>query len=234
MTTSGKSTASTKRTFWTVAAFYLLIAFEFFYMASPFAVYFYSVYGPGLNFMNNSPVLAWLSSIFLPHVVLETKSWLLNIHNEIGAVLFILGLLAFGYGAVQVYYHKLAKKGAVTGGAYNFIRHPQYASLALSSFVRLLIMWPRYIVLLLFITMLFAYYFLAKVEENECERKFGASYLDYKNKTGMFLPFPCSLPAKWLHFSAVRAVKECFPSSPSILCFVELPLRLPVVSSGGL
>ena len=41
----------------------------------------------------------------------------------------------------------------------------------------------------MFVTMLFAYYFLAKVEERECEEKFGQSYIDYKNRTNMFLPF---------------------------------------------
>jgi len=54
-------------------------------------------------------------------------------------------------------------------------------------------MWPRYIVLLPFTAILFAYYFLAKIEEIECEEKFGEAYIDYKNKTGMFLPFRVSL-----------------------------------------
>lgn len=179
---------STKRTFWVVAAFYMLIAFEFLYMASPFALYFYSVYRPSLSFLNQYPGLAWLVSFFLPHIVIETSSTLVNLHNVIGAVLTAIGFLAFCVGAGQVYYHKLARKGAVTGGIYNIIRHPQYASLALCSF-GLLVLWPRYIVLVMFITMLFAYYFLARVEERECEEKFGQSYLDYKNSTNMFLPF---------------------------------------------
>jgi hypothetical protein len=42
-----------KKYFWIGSAFYLLIGFEFFYMVSPFAVYFYSVYGPGLTFINS-------------------------------------------------------------------------------------------------------------------------------------------------------------------------------------
>ena len=166
----------------------MLIAFEFFYMASPFAIYFYSVYGPGLNFVNDNPTLAWLSTVFLPHMVVETSSMLVNLHNVIGASLAAVGLLAFCVSAGQVYYYKLARKGAVTGGIYNFIRHPQYVSLVICSF-GLLLLWPRYIVLLSFIAMLFAYYFLAKVEENECEEKFGQTYIEYKNKTNMFLPF---------------------------------------------
>jgi protein-S-isoprenylcysteine O-methyltransferase Ste14 len=173
----------------------MLIAFEFFYMASPFALYFYSVYRPALNLINRFPGSAWLASFFLPHVVVETSSPLVNAHNAIGAVLAAVGFLAFCIGAIQVYYHKLARKGAVTGGIYNIIRHPQYASFVLCSF-GLLWLWPRFLVLILFVTMLFAYYFLAKVEEKECEERFGQSYLDYKNRTNMFLPFRILLTGK--------------------------------------
>ncbi len=99
-----------KKTSWAVSVFYLLIVFEFFYMASPFAAYFYSVYGPGLNFMNSNPALAWVSSMFLPHIVVDTSSSLLNQHNIVGSILFFGGFLTFCVGAGQVYYYKLAKK----------------------------------------------------------------------------------------------------------------------------
>lgn len=178
--------AAAKRTFWAVALFYMLIAFEFFYMASPFAFYFYSVYGPALNFVNNNSSLSWLIGVFLPHYA-KTSSDLLNMHIWIGLALAVLGFLAFCIGAGQVYYHKLARKGVVTGGVYNYIRHPQYVSLIVCSF-GLLLLWPRYIVLVSFVTVLFAYYFLARAEEKECALKYGQSYIDYQNKTGMFLP----------------------------------------------
>lgn len=179
-----------KNTFWGAAAFYFLIAFEFLYMASPFAVYFYSVYRPVLNFFNEIPVLSGLIRYFMPHFT-TTSSTLINLHNIVGGVLALGGFICFSIGACQVYYHKLARKGAVTGGVYNFIRHPQYASFIVCSF-GLLLLWPRYIVLIMFVTMLLAYYLLARVEERECEAKFGQSYIDYKNKTGMFLPFKLS------------------------------------------
>jgi protein-S-isoprenylcysteine O-methyltransferase Ste14 len=190
-----KQNSSVRRTFWVAAAFYALIAFEFFYMASPFALYFYSVYAPGLNLPNNNPMLAWLSSFFLPHIVIETASPLMNLHNIIGGVLAAVGLMACCVGASQVYYHKLARKGAVTGGIYNFIRHPQYAALIISGF-GMLLLWPRYMVLIMFTAMLFVYYFLARAEERECEEKFGQSYIDYRNKTNMFLPFRVPLVDK--------------------------------------
>ena len=207
---------SVKRTFWAVAAFYMLIAFEFLYMASPFAVYFYSVYEPGLNFLNEYPNAAWLISFFLPHIVEETSSTLINVHNVVGIVLAVIGFVAFCAGAGHVYYFKLRRKGVVTGGIYNVIRHPQYVSLAICSF-GLLLCWPRYIVLVMFITILFAYYFLAKAEERECEEKYGQAYRDYTTRTNMFLPFrlpfagrfsalPKSRPAKFLYALVVYAL----------------------------
>jgi protein-S-isoprenylcysteine O-methyltransferase Ste14 len=192
MSTHTERHSATKRTFWAVAILYALIAFEFFYMASPFAVYFYSVYGPGLSFINDYPALGWLTLVFLPHIVVETSSVLLNLRTVVGAVLATVGFVAFCLGAGQVYYYKLARKGVVTGGIYNVIRHPQYASLAICSF-GLLLLWPRYIVLLSFVAMLFAYYFLADVEESECEEKFGETYREYKNRTKMFVPFDAPL-----------------------------------------
>lgn len=181
-----------KKTFWTLAVFYFLIGFEFFYMASPFAMYFYSIYGTGLDFIQDNAVLSWLSSLFLPHIVKETKSIMIDLLDELGAIIFISGFLAFCFGAVQVYYNKFTKKGAVTGGIYKIIRHPQYTAFAISGF-GLLILWPRYIVLFIYIAMLIIYYFLAKAEEYECEKKFGQSYIDYKNKTNMFLPIKIKL-----------------------------------------
>jgi hypothetical protein len=50
--TNDKSIA--KKTYWPVLGIYLLIAFEFFYMASPFAIYFYSVYKPLWDYWINS------------------------------------------------------------------------------------------------------------------------------------------------------------------------------------
>ena len=183
-----------KKTFWAIWMFYLLIAFEIIYMISPFAIYYYSIYGKGLNFLSSNPVTAWMSSFFLPHIV-ETSLIILNIFKEVGWGLAILGFLAFFIGASQIYYYKFSKKGAVIGGIYKYIRHPQYVSLSICSF-GLLLVWPRYLVLIMFIIMLFTYYFLARAEEKECEVRFGKSYSDYMNNTNMFLPFSIPLTDK--------------------------------------
>jgi protein-S-isoprenylcysteine O-methyltransferase Ste14 len=156
-------------------------------MATPFAAFFYSIYGPILNFTNHHLSLAWLNDTFLPHIVRDTSSFLLNLHEPVGLVLFMIGILGFSSGVVQVYYAKLFSKKAVLGGLYRFIRHPQYLSLIVWG-AGLVLLWPRTIVLLFFVTMIFIYYRLARIEENECAEKYGEVYREYKQKKGMFFP----------------------------------------------
>ena len=178
---------SYKSPYWTVALFYALIAFEFFYMATPFAVYFYGVYKPFLGFLDKFPSVSWITGFFLPHLAEDTKSPIINSLKTTGVIIASAGLLTFLICAFQVYYAKILKKGMVNGGLYKYIRHPQYTAFAVCSF-GLLLLWPRYLVLIMFITMLFAYYLLAKAEESECENRFGEGYLQYKKNTYMFLP----------------------------------------------
>ena len=166
--------------------FYLVIVFEIIYMITPFALFYYSAYGPSLNFLNKSPVTAWSAGFFLPHFT-ETSSAILNALNGTGKMLFLIGFALFLIGAAQIYFAKFFKKGAVTGGLYRFVRHPQYTAFAIMGLGTLLV-WPRYIILIMFVTMLFVYYALARKEERECRQKYGDDYLDYVNETSMFLP----------------------------------------------
>ena len=177
-----------KTTSWIAFAFYFLIAFEFFYMVTPFAVYFYSVYNPALDLFSSNPLFLWLNQTFLPHVVAETKSPLLNQLHAVGGTLFLAGCLLFLIGATQVYYHKLFRKREVTGGLYRWARHPQYTGLMIAG-LGLLLLWPRFIVLIAYLSMLFVYFFLARIEERECLAKFGKAYADYREITPMFLPW---------------------------------------------
>jgi protein-S-isoprenylcysteine O-methyltransferase Ste14 len=174
-------------TAWTVGLFYALIAFEFFYMATPFAVYFYGAYLPGLESLSKIRGIRWLTHFFLPHFA-PSSSALINAASAIGAGLTAAGLLGFAIGAVQIYSRKLLKRGAAVGGIYRFIRHPQYASLILSG-VGMLLLWPRFLAALFFVAMVFIYGGLASLEERECLMKYGPSYADYLRATPRFLPF---------------------------------------------
>jgi protein-S-isoprenylcysteine O-methyltransferase Ste14 len=169
-----------------VWALYVAIGFEILFMISPFALYYYSTYGPSLNFLHGSPWTAWLTHFFLPHFSM-TASPLLNSLRGAGQLLVLVGSLVFLACFAQLYWAQFRRKGAVLGGLYRWSRHPQYLALAITGLGTLLA-WPRFLVLIAYITMLFLYGWLARVEEERCLRKYGVSYRDYMARTGMFLP----------------------------------------------
>jgi protein-S-isoprenylcysteine O-methyltransferase Ste14 len=169
-----------------VFVLYLLIGLEIVIMISPFAAYFYSVYGPLLNFLYDYKITAWLTGFFLPHAVVS-KSTLLNVIGGFGRILFSLGLIAFLIGAIQIYSAKFRRKGMVSSILYRWVRHPQYLFLAIAGF-GLLLFWPRFLILVLYISMLFVYYLLARHEEQRMLAKYGDSYQAYMENTAMFLP----------------------------------------------
>jgi len=166
--------------------FYVAIAFEFLFMITPFALYFYSAYTPALKWLNATPLTSWLTAFFLPHFS-QSTSVLLNSLNSAGWWLAYAGLLLFLVSAIQLYGSKLFGKGAVTGWLYRFLRHPQYLALAILG-LGVTLIWPRFLVLLTYVTMLFLYRALAQIEEARCVEKYGESYVRYQQKTGMFLP----------------------------------------------
>lgn len=172
--------------FWASAGFYILIAFEFFYMASPFAAYFYAVYGPGMDGLQGLGLVNWTLWFFLPHIVEHTRSPFIDQAETLGLILFFGGLAAFAIGAFQVYRAKLLKRGAVMGGLYAAIRHPQYTALIVAS-IGMLLIWPRFLVLFATVAVIFAYVALARVEEADCLHRY-PGYAAYHARTGMFIP----------------------------------------------
>jgi protein-S-isoprenylcysteine O-methyltransferase Ste14 len=167
-------------------AFYVVLVFEILFMISPAALFFYAVYGPVLGFLNGAPETAWLTQFFLPHIA-ATGNPVLDHTHVAGGLLIVLGLIVFLAGALPLYWSKIRRRGAVTGGIYRLVRHPQYVGLAVMGLGTLLL-WPRFLVLLAFVTMLFLYRLLAGWEEAQCLARFGDSYRAYRQRTGMFLP----------------------------------------------
>lgn len=164
---------------------YVLIGLEVLFMITPFALYFYGVYGPVLDFLAASRLTAWTTEFFLPHMVFVSDPLLVALSYL--QALFVIGLVFFLLAAVPLYYGRLTGKGVVTFGPYSRIRHPQYLSLAISGF-GLLLYWPRFIVLLFYVTMLFVYYLLARNEEWRMKREQPGIYETYMAGTWMFLP----------------------------------------------
>lgn len=172
---------------------YTLIVLEILFMVSPFAAYYYSIYATPLNALQESASTAWLTMYLLPHFT-YSDSWLANGLVLISWPLILLGIVVFVFGFCQIYWAKFTGKGAVAVGLYRFIRHPQYVALAIIGLGSSMY-WSRYIVVIAFVSMLCLYYFLARVEERICLDKFGASYREYLEKTGMF--FPKRWEARW-------------------------------------
>lgn len=216
--------------------FYLIIVLEFLYMISPLALYFYSAYGPALNLLHRSPSTAWLTAFFLPHFS-QTSSLPLNKLHAVGENVALAGLLIFGIGAVQIYWAKIRRKNAVMGGLYACIRHPQYLGLAVLGFGTMLI-WPRFLVLVCYVTMLFLYVLLARWEEERCLDKYGESYRSYQARTGMFLPrglthwIPDVLPTTGgKRFSAMLAIYAIATGAAVGLAFELRNYSLSKISS---
>jgi protein-S-isoprenylcysteine O-methyltransferase Ste14 len=163
-----------------------IVALEIVIMISPFAFFFYAVFNPFLQALNQSPMTRWLTAFFLPHMIAPPDE-VLRVIRILGSVFFVGGSLLFLLCAIQVYLGKLLKRGVATRGLYRVIRHPQYLGLGLAA-LGLVIMWPRFLNLALFALMLFLYYLLAKDEESRMTRRFGEIYLAYRKRTGMFFP----------------------------------------------
>lgn len=166
--------------------FYAVFVLEILFMISPFALYFYSVYGPVLNLFHGSAATSWLTSFFLPHFSTTGLALVDNL-SSVGLLLAFGGLGLFLIGFIQIYANKLTGRGAVSGGLYRFIRHPQYTALIVAG-VGTLLIWPRFMVLVSFVTMVFLYSWLARHEETVCREKYGHSYREVERRTGRFLP----------------------------------------------
>jgi len=165
---------------------YFIIAFEVLIMISPFAGFFYSVFNPVLLKLAALPSTRWLSAFYLPHMVLP-QDGLLQFVRVMGSVLFVIGIAAFLVCAGQIYTAKLKKKGAVLGGLYSFIRHPQYLALGVAG-LGLSILWPRFLTIVLWLLMTIVYYFLAKDEERRMLNSHEDTYRAYMSRIGMFFP----------------------------------------------
>lgn len=165
---------------------YFIICLEILIMISPFAGLFYSVFNPFLLETAKYPATKWLSSFFLPHMAVPPDDFLKFI-RIIGSVLFVGGIVVFLTCAIQVYANKFVRKGAVSKGLYSFIRHPQYLGLGITG-IGLSILWPRFLVAVLWLVMIIIYYFLSKDEERRMLKEHPATYREYMDRTGMFLP----------------------------------------------
>lgn len=139
-------------------------------------------------------IIAWIFGSKLPDGILWGHTLIGYIGHTgmyVGSALMIIGvvLVILGWNVVyKRYWRKEAGQGElVTESIYRYIRHPQYTGFMLITFgmlldwatLPMLIMWPVIAVL---------YYRLARKEEGEMIAEFGQQYVQYQQRTGMFLP----------------------------------------------
>jgi protein-S-isoprenylcysteine O-methyltransferase Ste14 len=209
---------------WVLSALYGLVMIEVLIMISPFAFYWYSLYAPTLQGLHRWRATAWMETFFLPHSVITTSRLLEFLRWQVGTYCFSLGIIAMIILGVQVYTAKLIKKRVATSWAYSRIRHPFYLCLSVAGF-GLLTMWPRIIILILYLGMLFLYYFLARFEEKKMEAAH-PEYAEYRRRTAMFIPGEPGGKLFRLFFGWIR--------NPTLALTVSSLVAIVLVIGGGL
>lgn len=95
-----------------------------------------------------------------------------------------ISLLAEGWREVYL----ATKEGRLaTDKLYGVVRHPQYMGIFLAIFGQL-IHWPTIPTVVLFPVIVWAYYRLAKKEEDQMVQEFGTAYEAYRQSVPMFFP----------------------------------------------
>ena len=103
--------------------------------------------------------------------------------RAVGVWMTLTGMLLVFFGWMKI--HKTS--GLVTDGIYRYMRHPQYTGIFLI-ITGWMFRWLNPTILIMYPILLILYYRLARREEQQVMREYGAAYLKYKEKTPMFFP----------------------------------------------
>jgi protein-S-isoprenylcysteine O-methyltransferase Ste14 len=76
----------------------------------------------------------------------------------------------------------------IQSGPYAFVRHPMYFG-AWTFMFGLLLLYPTWAILILFVSMLAAFSGRARREEMALAERFGSAWAEYKKRTKMIVPF---------------------------------------------
>ncbi|MBV6420910.1 MAG: hypothetical protein DAHOPDDO_02176 [Ignavibacteriaceae bacterium] len=109
-----------------------------------------------------------------------------------GYILLFLGFGIFLQGWRELYKAHQENRLA-TSGLYSIVRHPQYTGLFIALFGEGVVHWPTLFSVGLFPIIIYAYYRLARKEEQKTIEKFGEAYPEYKQNVPMFIP----VKGKW-------------------------------------
>lgn len=144
-------------------------------------------------------LLPWLSKRFtgvdfLSHDaghLLETMfGWKVNPHfgpfHIASNILIVLGFMLLA-SAWRVLYEAQVQHRVATTGPYARIRHPQYVGFVIIMF-GFLLQWPTIVTLLMFPVLLVVYARLARREERDSIKEFGADYERYRARVPALIP----------------------------------------------
>ena len=183
-----------------IVVFGLFLLFTPFYKKSqrkPSSVYMAFVIALALEMFGvplSMYAITWVLGRSLPDGVLWGHTMIGQIGllgMNIAYIFYLLGILLVILGWKEIYRRYWSKeegKGElVTNGIYGYIRHPQYTGFMLIT-LAMILEWATLPLLIMWPLLTIIYYRLAKKEESDMEVEFGSKYIEYRRKTGMFLP----------------------------------------------
>jgi len=136
------------------------------------------------------PLTLYLLSGFLPHMSAPVVPFtvfsfrFLGVEYELMLTSLIAGFVSIIGGALIILGWKkiYCAKNLVTDGIYRYSRHPQYLGMSMV-ILSWMFAWPTIPTTLMGGILLVVYYRLARTEEKELEKEFGAIYKEYAVKT---------------------------------------------------
>ncbi len=139
--------------------------------------------------------IGWLFGFTLPEGILWGHTLVQYIGfwgMYVGILISLTGvaLVISGWNRIHKdYWSKDEGQGKlVTSGIYKYIRHPQYTGFFMIT-LGMMLEWATLPLIILYSLLLVLYYRLAKKEEKDIEQEFGNEYIEYKQKTKMFIPY---------------------------------------------
>ena len=170
------------RSFGAFSAFLVALFVEMY--GFPLTIYFLSGW-----LQSHYPNIDWFSHD-AGHLLEMMFGWKTNPH---AGPFHILSFIFIGAGFVlisaawRVLYDAQQTRGLASTGPYSYVRHPQYVGFILIM-LGFLLQWPTILTLLMFPLLVAMYVRLARREEQEAARSFGATYLAYQAAVPAWFP----------------------------------------------